>query len=156
MIVRLLKEVHGVEANESQIEEALEISGGDLQASLRLLTEGSDELLESLTAQLGAAHPDPIALKRVISSHVDQSGKEAPKRRAAMRDVFSISVQHYRRQMRRQALDENAADSRTLARLDRSVRALREVDRSANQSTLIECFAADIAAAQTGDRGEIG
>jgi DNA polymerase-3 subunit delta' len=40
--------------------------------------------------------------------------------------------------------------------LDRSLRALREVDRSANQSTLIECFAADIAAGTTGDRGDIG
>jgi DNA polymerase-3 subunit delta' len=36
------------------------------------------------------------------------------------------------------------------------MRAIREVDRSANQSTLIECYAADIAAATTGDRGQIG
>ena len=44
------------------------------------------------------------------------------KRRAAMRDLFSISVQHFRQQLRREAF-ENRREPLTLARLDRSVRA---------------------------------
>ena len=72
-----------------------------------------------------------------------------------MRDVFAIAVQHYRRQLRLDLADQIVGQV-TLNRLDRSLRALREVDRSANQATLIECYAADIAAGTTGDRGDIG
>ena len=66
-----------------------------------------------------------------------------------------MAVQFYRQQLRRSAMT-TAVHPLTLNRLDRSVRALREVDRSANQSSLIECYAADIAAGTTGDRGDIG
>lgn len=152
---RLLRDVHGIEASEQQIRSAIEISGGDIPVAIRLLNHESDQLRQSLISQLDSANPDPVALSRIISSHVDGAGKEATKRRGAMRDVFSISLQHYRRRMRQEVL-QSRVHPVTLARLDRSVRALREVDRSANQSTLIECFAADIAAGTTGDRGEIG
>lgn len=153
--VRLLRDVQGVEASEEQISEAVEIAGGDMQVAARLLTGQSDALRAALCEQLASSSPDPVALARLITSHVDQAGKEASQRRNAMRDVFSIAVQHFRGQMRRDAL-ASCVDPPTLARLDRSVRALREVDRSANQATLIECFSADIAMATTGDRGEIG
>lgn len=152
---KLLRDVHQIEATDDQIRDAIEISGGDMHVAARLLGEDADSLREALTAQLTSAHPDPIALSRIISSHVDDAGKDASKRRGAMRDVFSISIQHFRRQLRHDAF-QSCPDSLTIARLDRSIRAIREVDRSANQATLIECFAADIAAGTTGDRGEIG
>lgn len=152
---RLIREIHGVTATETQIADAVEIAGGDISMSLRLLSGDADKLRESLHAQLQSPHPDPLALVRIINSHVDEAGKDVSKRRGAMREVFSMTVQHYRRQMRSDA-ERSAVLPITLARLDRSVRALREVDRSANQSTLIECFATDIAAGTTGDRGEIG
>jgi DNA polymerase-3 subunit delta' len=152
---RLLQQVHGVQAGLSQVHDAIEISGGDMHIALRLLNQEADKFRESLSSQLRSDFPDPVALRRIISAHVDEAGKEPAKRRGAMRDAFSISVQHYRKLLRQQAL-RNDPDAVTLARLDRSVRALREVDRSANQSTLIECFAADIAAGTTADRGQIG
>ena len=83
------------------------------------------------------------------------AGKDAPKRRAMLRDLFSISVQHYRQRLRIEAF-EGRNSPLTMVRLDRSLRALRELDRSANQATLIECFASDIAAGESGDRGGIG
>lgn len=152
---RLLREVHQIEATDQQCRDAIEIAGGDMHVAARLLTEGSDKLRTSLTAQLGSSDPDPVALNRIITTHVEGAGKEASQRRGAMRDAFSISVQHYRQQLRRDAF-ESRVSQQTHARLDRSVRALREVDRSANQASLIACFAADIAAGTTGDRGEIG
>ena len=152
---KLLRNIHHVEAGDEQIRDAIEISGGDMHVAARLLNEGADKLRASLTAQLESPNPDPVALSRLISSHVDEAGKEASKRRGAMRDIFSISVQHYRRQLRHDTF-HCRANPLTLSRLDRSIRALREVDRSANQATLIECFAADIAAGTTGDRGDIG
>ena len=153
--IRLLREVHGIQADEETLRDAIEISGGDMRAAARLLQGEAGLLRESLIARLRGPHPDPIAIGKLFNEHLSDVGKEPMKRRAAMRDLFSISVQHFRQQLRREAF-ENRCEPLTLARLDRSVRALREVDRSANQATLIECFAADIASGTTGDRGEIG
>ena len=152
---RLLREVHSVESSDDEISNALDIAGGDMHVALRLLSGGTDELRQALDAQLSTPYPDPVALKRIISAHVDSVGKESSKRRGAMRDAFSMAVQFYRQQLRRSAV-QSSVHPLTLTRLDRSVRALREVDRSANQSTLIECFASDISAGTTGDRGDIG
>ena len=153
---RLLSDVHGVEADSQAIANAVEVSAGDMHVALRLLSgDGADEFRQKLTTQLAAEAPDPIAIKRMITERVDGAGKDASKRRGAMRDVFSMAVQCYRQQMRSSAATSHVQPA-TLARLDRSVRALREVDRSANQATLIECFAADIALGTTGDRGDIG
>ena len=152
---RLIRETHGLDASDEQIAAAVEVAAGDMLVATRMLQGDAEAFRQAFVAQLDATHPDPIKLSRLISTHVDEAGKEASKRRAAMRDLFSMAIQHYRSQMRRDA-NESSVHPKTLARIDRSVRAIREVDRSANQSTLIECYAADIAAGTTGDRGEIG
>lgn len=153
---RLLCDVHGVTASDDAIASAVEVSAGDMQVALRLLTaDGANEFRQSLDAQLSTPHPDPMSLKRLITKRVEDAGKDASVRRGAMRDVFSTAAQFYRRQLRSDALQSVVQES-TLSRLDRCIRALREVDRSANQASLIECFAADIATATTGDRGQIG
>jgi DNA polymerase-3 subunit delta' len=153
--VALIQNVHQVAADEQAITEAVDATGGDIHAAVRQLNGESDSLRQALDPQLSSPTPDPLIIKRIIAEHVDQVGKDASKRRDAMRDVFSIAIQHYRRQLRGDAADSIVAAS-TLSRLDRSIRAIREVDRSANQSTLIECYASDIASGITGDRGQIG
>ena len=153
--VALIRDVHNIEADDQAIEEAVEASGGDIHAALRQLAGESDSLRQALHSQLSSSAPDPVVIKRIIAEHVDGVGKEASKRRDAMRDVFSIAIQHYRKALRSDAANSLVAPN-TLTRLDRSIRAIREVDRSANQSTLIECYASDIASAITGDRGQIG
>lgn len=153
--VRLIREVHHVDATDDVIASAVEIAGGDIAVAVRLLSGQADQIRDGVTGQLQSDFPDPAVLTRMITAHVDAAGKDAGKRRASMRDVFAMAVQHYRQQLRSDAMHGDVAPI-TLARLDRCVRALREVDRSANQATLIECFAADIASGTTGDRGEIG
>ena len=152
---KLLRDVHGIEATDREIDAAVEMAAGDMHVAARLLRGEAGKMREALLAQLDADYPDPVMINRVISKHVDEAGKDASIRRGAMRDVFSMAVQHYRQRMRRDA-QASSVHPHTLARLDRSVRAIREVDRSANQATLIECYAADIASGTTGDRGEIG
>ena len=152
---KLLRDVHQIEADDEAVANAVEVSGGDMHVALRLLSDTSGDFRQALDSQLASDAPDPVAISRMISTHVDDAGKEASKRRGVMRDVFSMAVQFYRQQLRHSAMNA-AVNPLTLNRLDRSVRALREVDRSANQSSLIECYAADIAAGTTGDRGDIG
>ncbi len=97
--IRLLREVHGIDADEAKLRDAVEISGGDLHAAARLLQGEADTLRESLISRLRGPHPDPIAIGKLFNQHLSDVGKEPMKRRAAMRDLFSISVQHFRQQL---------------------------------------------------------
>jgi DNA polymerase-3 subunit delta' len=153
--VNLMKQTYGLDVTRDEANETIAIAGGDVQVAAQLLGGEADEFRRALSGQLEAAAPDPVAISRVISQHVNDAGKEASLRRSALRNAFSIAVQCYRSRMRSEATDR-VVDPNTLRRLDRSIRGLREVDRSANQATLIECYAADIASATTGDRGGIG
>ncbi|MGB1927265.1 MAG: ATP-binding protein [Rubripirellula sp.] len=151
----LLRHVHGSQESDKRIEEAVEISGGDIHAAIRLLQGESGKVREDLLGLLNATFPDPSGIAKFLNQQVAEVGKDAPKRRAMLRDLFSIAVQHFRQRLRSEAF-EGTASTLTSIRLDRSLRAIRELDRSANQATLIESFASDIASGETGDRGDIG
>ena len=152
---RLLREVHGINVSEEQLDEAIEIAGGNMHTALRLLDEASNDFHNDLTKLLLAKSPDPVKISRVLTEKMTSVGKDAKKRRHALRDAFAIAVQNYRRRVRALTYADDF-DATTMSRLDRSVRAIHELDRNANQSTLIECYAADIAAGVTGERGGIG
>lgn len=153
--IRLLSTVHGIQADDARILDAMELAAGDVHVAAQMLGDQGDSFYHTLRERLVGDHPDPLALSRLIATHVDGAGKDAGKRRDAMREAFSMAIQHYRSELRLAAQSQQISET-TLARLDRSIRAIREVDRSANQTTLIECYAVDIASATTGDRGEIG
>ncbi|MDE0864252.1 MAG: DNA polymerase III subunit [Rubripirellula sp.] len=152
---KLLRQVHQVEASDDELQNAIETSGGDMHVAQRLLDSEANQFRDALINQLNAEHPDPIKISQLLTKHCDQAGKEARKRRHALRDAVAIALQFFRRKARDAAYSEQF-ESLTMARLDRSVRAVRELERNANQATLIDCFAADIAAGITGDRGGIG
>ncbi|TWT69535.1 DNA polymerase III subunit [Crateriforma conspicua] len=158
----LLRRGHGVtETSDDKIADAVAMSAGDMTVAARLLTDGQDQWQTAFLNLLSQPNLDPVAIAKAITSRVDDAGKEASKRRDALRDVLSMAIQHFRRQLRQTASQATAAtvpagSNLLLSRVDRCVRAIREVDRSANQSTLIECLAGDLAQGRTGDRGAIG
>ena len=152
---KLLRDVHGVQQSDEVLHEAVEISGGDIHAALRLLEGESGAVRDGLIKLLQDRAPDPVEIAKFFNQQVSEVGKDASKRRAMLRDLFSISVQHFRQRMRSEVFAGRLYPV-TGNRLDRSLRAIRELDRSANQATLIECFASDIASGETGDLGEIG
>ncbi|MCC9656111.1 DNA polymerase III subunit [Rhodopirellula halodulae] len=141
--------------SDEALDAAIELSAGDMHVAIRLVRGGGDKIREALWNQLDAPVPDPVAIARLINGHLDSISKDVPKRRAALRDVFSIAVQHYRRQLRNDA-KSGEYDPATHRRLDRTLRTFREIDRSANLGTLVDCYAADLTLATTGDRGAIG
>ncbi|OYP29501.1 ATP-binding protein [Rhodopirellula sp. MGV] len=153
--IRLIRDVHQCEATDEAIIEAVDLAAGDIAGALRLLDESTLRFRSALTEALRQRVPDPGTIRRIVTDRMEEAGKDSPKRRAALRDVFAMCIGHYRSVMREQA---SRSESRaiTLARLDRSVRALRELDRMANLSTLVDCFAADLSSGSTGDRGDIG
>ncbi|MCC9599909.1 DNA polymerase III subunit [Stieleria sp. JC731] len=153
--IRLIRDVHQVDATDDAIIEAVDVAAGDISAALRLLDDSTRQFRTALTEALRQPVPDPATIRRIVTDRMEAAGKDAPKRRAALRDIFAMCIGHYRSTMREQA-SRSASRAVTLARLDRSVRALRELDRMANLSTLVDCFAADLSAGSTGDRGDIG
>lgn len=149
--VRLLRAAGGIEAPPETIAEAIETAAGDLEVAARLLQDAGGEGRQAWTRALLEQHPDPLRLAQLLRQRVEAAGKEPSARRGALRDLFSIAVQSFRGQMRAEVATAGHRPA-TLRRLDRAIRALREVDRNANQATLIECFASDIAGGVAANR----
>src|SRR6056297_913723 len=141
--VELLRR-HGVEiADVQEAEQALELSGGDVHQAAGLLGEDAGEFRSVFTNLLDRSLIDGVSLAKIVSDYVNEAGKDAAPRRARMREVFGIAVQHFRRQMRALAATERPSDT-AMYRLDRCLEALREVDRNANQATLLESWGVDL------------
>ncbi|TWT74110.1 DNA polymerase III subunit [Allorhodopirellula solitaria] len=142
--------------SDAVLDEAIELAAGDLQVAARLASGQSSEIRGKLLAQLSSPVPDPVLVARCIHSHLDSlSKKEASLRRAGLRDLCSIAVQHYRGELRG-AARQGQFHGEAARRLDRTLRVFREIDRSANLNALIDCYAADLSLAVTADRGDIG
>lgn len=99
----------------------------------------------------------------MVSAFVDEAGKEASARRARLKNVIGLAADFYRSLLRSQAgagLSEaaelqprfaaalasgNVSADLLASRLDRCLDAAAQVERNANQSTLIEAWIDDLA-----------
>ena len=138
---------------EGSVQQAVELADADLWTCRR-------ELLEHLSA----AVPDSVGLAPKIAAFVDDAGKEASARRARLRQVVNFAAEFYRRmvyarsnlplavdaEMRgplETAVERFPGDAVTAAAcLERCLDALAQIDRNANQATLIEAWLDDLAA----------
>jgi DNA polymerase-3 subunit delta' len=145
--------------SEGSVQQAVEMADKDLWDCRR-------ELLEHLSAEM----LDSVALAPKIAEFVDAAGKEAPARRARFRQVVSFAADFYRRMVyvrsdlllpadpeMNSPLESAAArfpgDAIVAAEcLQRCLDALEQIDRNANQGTLIEAWLDDLAAECTAAR----
>ncbi len=138
------------------------------QGSLSRARELADPELWTFRSQLHEhlAQPvfDSVVFSKTVSAFVDEAGKEASARRARLRQVVGFAAEFYRGLLHaqsgaarssaaelspliQQALDNRPGDtSATATRLDRCLEAAEQIDRNANQSTLIETWLDDLAA----------
>lgn len=139
-----LLRLHDIQVDSAeQAAQAIDLAGGDIYQAAALLQPEAGEFRTALANTLDRPHINAVNLARNVSAYVDEAGKDAPPRRARMREVFGVTVQHFRRRLRTAAIAGLPSD-RELYRLDRCLLALQEVDRNANQATLIEAWAADL------------
>jgi DNA polymerase-3 subunit delta' len=139
-----LLRARGVTVDDSeQANRAVELAGGDMDHAAALLEPDAGAFRQSFAELLERRLLDANALAKMVSAYVDEAGKEASKRRHRMREVFGASVQFYRQRLRTLAAEQQLRPS-DLYRLDRSLDALNEVDRNANQATLVEAWAVDM------------
>jgi len=139
-------------------------SGGSMQAAYELADPDLWRFREELLRQLSNAVIDSPRFSREVSKFVDAAGKPAPPRRARLRQVIGFAAEFYRQLLRYGLGDERAIEAelrhlldaaaaggfsvdRTSARLQRCLEAAEQIDRNANQNTLIEAWLDSLAAA---------
>jgi DNA polymerase III subunit delta' len=139
--------------SEGSMERAIELADPELWAFRNTLYE-----------RLAEASLDSLQLGQAVSAFVDAAGKEPAARRRRLRQIVAFAVEFYRQLMHvqcgkagsqdvelqrfvQQAVETGRADpERTAVRVDRCLDAAAHIDRNANQSTLIECWADDLTA----------
>jgi DNA polymerase-3 subunit delta' len=118
---------------------------------------------KSLVEQLSEPRLPSVSLAQTVAKFVDEAGKDAAVRRARLRQVMGFAAEFYRdllhlqsgilisddqelRQQTQQAIENGHNDGEaTAGRLDRCLEAITQIERNANQATLIECWLDDLA-----------
>ena len=140
-------------------------SEGSLQRALELADAELWAFRNQLYGQLAKPVVDSVQFSKAVAAFVDEAGKQAAARRERLRQVVGFAAEFYRYLLHAQsgAAPPDDADLRryieqamagsvydpetTAARLDRCLEAAGHIDRNANQSTLIEAWLDDLAAA---------
>lgn len=141
-----LMRLRGIERDAQTILRAIDLCGGDCDAAASLLTEDGTGLHATLVKQLHQPSISAVSLSQMISGVIDELGKHATSaaKRDRLRDVFAIAVHAFRERLIESAERPDLLPP-ILYRLDRSINAIEQVQRNANQTTLVECWAADMA-----------
>ena len=145
----LLRRSGDDQVSEETISVAMKMAEGDLAKATMFLDDDVREFSQMLTRLLSEEPPEALSLAKIIATFVDAAGTEAPKRRLRLRQASSLAADYYRGCIRNAAF-ENAIDAanpdveRDLFRMQRSLEVRNQVDRNANQATLIESWAVDL------------
>ena len=140
-------------------------SEGSLKRALELTDAQLWTFRNQLYERLAEPVLDSVRFSKAVTTLVDEAGKQAALRRERLRQVVSFAAEFYRyllhaqsgadlpadaelRHHIQQALNQGPFDpEKTAARLDRCLEAAGQIDRNANQTTLIETWLDDLAAA---------
>jgi DNA polymerase-3 subunit delta' len=131
--------------NPKDAQELVRESGGSLQRASEILAMNLREFRPRLIGQISSPAIDGNRLTATIGEFVNEAGTEAEAKRQRMRAAFDIVMAYLRDQLRSGNSTNRASDSRLLAALDRCLSAEDELDRNANQATLLECWVDDLA-----------
>lgn len=138
-------------------------SHGSLQRALELADPELWAFRNKLFQRLADPVLDSVRFSRSVSAFVDEAGKQAAARRGRLRQVVGLAAEFYRcllhaqngaaeagdaelRRFVQQALEHRPGDREAIAAcLDRCLEAAQQIDRNANQTTLIETWLDDLA-----------
>jgi DNA polymerase III subunit delta' len=155
----------GLVADPADARRLARYSEGSLMRAMELSDPDLWSFRNDLYQKLSEATLDSMGIARRVAAFVDEAGKEPSARRARFRQVVAFAAEFYRQllhaqcgvsvsedaELRKQVTTavERGIGSREVsaARLDRCLDAAAQIDRNANQSTLIECWLDDLAAA---------
>jgi DNA polymerase-3 subunit delta' len=132
-------------------------SGGSLQRAAELSDPDLWTFRGTLYQRLAEGTFDNVAFAPAVAQFVDAAGKEAPPRRQRFHQIVQFAADFYRQLLRAQSGAAETADTDmqqflaaalrrpidpevTAKRLERCLDADQQIDRNANQSTLIEAW----------------
>jgi DNA polymerase-3 subunit delta' len=131
---------------------AASMSRGSLERAQRWCDAAILEFHESLLGQLSSPDFDQAALAKAIQQFVDAAGKEAPAKRARMREVLQMAADFYRGQML--AVAASTGDAEPAANCQElCLEALAHVDANVNLTTLIEWWVDELATSSRSPTG---
>jgi hypothetical protein len=152
----------GLAGSQGEAERLAAFSGGSVARAL----EYGDAALWTFRGQLLRALAETPLQSRALSvattAFIEAAGKEASERRVRARQVLEFAIAFWQTSLRRasgvtDAADEELADAVAArlmkpvaiealeAALERTLEAAEQVDRNANQTTLVECWLDDLA-----------
>ena len=130
-----------IASDEAQASQLAKLCGGSLSKAASLVDPELWEMQQRLMPQLVPGRLDSVRLALDLMAFVNQAGKEADLRRRRLRSLFQMVATHFRQELRSVSADAEVA----LAVLDRCLEAEIQLDRNANQATLLECWLDDLA-----------
>ncbi len=128
----------------SQAAELAQACGGSLSKARKLADPELWELRKTLLPQLTPDRLESVRLAKELLAFVS-SGDDAYSRRERLRSLLHVVGEHFRAMLRTAAADEELDEETALEALDRCLEAETQLDRNANQATLLECWLDDLA-----------
>ncbi len=133
--------------------------GGSLRKAAALVDPELWEMRQRLLPQFIPSRFDSVRLAKELIAFVNQAGKEAEARRQRLRSLLQMVANHFRHLLRTASTPEDAESAilegsleqnackidEILAILDRCLEAEIQLDRNANQASLLECWLDDLA-----------
>ncbi|MEX2027329.1 MAG: DNA polymerase III subunit [Pirellulaceae bacterium] len=139
-----LLQSEGICTDKALAEQAARFAGGSLQRAAMWCDEAVLEFRQNLLEQLSRQEFEQLALAKMAQQFVDAAGKEAPAKRARMRDAAQMAAEFYRGRMR--AAAEGGANAEPAASCQElCLDAIGHVDANVNLTTLIEWWVDELA-----------
>jgi DNA polymerase-3 subunit delta' len=148
----------GLTSDASEARRLAHYSGGSLQRAQQLSDSDLWTFRSSLYQKLAEGIFDNVAFAPSVTQFIDAAGKEAPPRRQRFHLIVQFAADFYRHLLRAQSGAEESSDTdlrqyigsalrrggfnheTTAKRLECCLDADQQIDRNANQSTLIEAW----------------
>ena len=152
-----------IAADTTQANDLAQLSEGTLQKALELSDSDLWQLRQRIPEQFSSRGFDSIRLASELTAMVNSAGKEADVRRRHLRAIFQCVSDHFRSILRDSCRNQQNSgqpqssepammlpashqeQAQALAVLDRCLEAEQQLDRNANQATLLECWLDDLA-----------
>jgi DNA polymerase-3 subunit delta' len=122
-----------------------EQSQGSLARARNLADPMLEQVRDHIVAAWQAGDIDIAQLAPAIEDFISAAGKEADARRGRFRQLLGLTAESLRACLRKRISSVDASES-TLAAIDRCLEAEEQLDRNANQATLLERWLDELAA----------
>lgn len=148
-VARLLLDQH-VAIDESDAATIARLAGGSLAQAVELADAALADFRVRFTQALSRPTLESVRVAAMVTAFVEEVGRDAPRKRARLRQVVGFAVDFFRQQLRAGLTDDMAgvswASHPEIATdlIDRCLVAYRHVDRNAHLTTTIESWMDDL------------